>query len=391
MTKMMKTLKKNKSKTAEPITFEVIEANIDMAQRNFKNSKTSASEAAAYAYFVWRDTMSPHADTYAADWIKTEIEKRNDEISRHNKVENDDRERAEKFALGRLKQAAISKNEQVRLRGLAALDDEAWKLRLKVPIEAREDANAFTKIVKFVFRFDSPADASNTSRYAKVLEWIDAHCATVQGPSEIVSAIKDAGGFDKVIHMQRLVRNGPKAPDTDEKSDNLNILSSTFSKALSEARLQATAKGTVQLEPHEISLAKGQTVSFDNNSRVLLDPAAKVLANGELTVQAPSISVPQGASQKSTSKIPVITNFTVFKRVPFEKGSVLTGWMFLTSVQKYPTEQYCYYTVSSELSGADAVVYIGRDQKPETSVKAPQDIDMIAAFDRCVWFKGENP
>ena len=130
MTKMMKTLKKNKSKTAEPITSEVIEANIDMAQRNFKNSKTSASEAAAYAYFVWRDTMSPHADTYAADWIKTEIEKRNDEISRHNKVENDDRERAEKFALGRLKQAAISKNEQVRLRGLAALDDEAWKLRL---------------------------------------------------------------------------------------------------------------------------------------------------------------------------------------------------------------------------------------------------------------------
>jgi hypothetical protein len=219
MTKKMKTLKKSKSKTAEPITSEVIEANIDMAQRNFKNSKTSASEAAAYAYFVWRDTMSPRADTFAADWIKTEIEKRNDEISRHNKVEKDDRERAEKLALGRLKEAAIDKAEQVRLRGLAALDDEAWKLRLKVPIEAREDANAFTEIVKFVFRFDSPADASNTSRYAKVLEWIDAHCATVQGPAEIVSAIKDAGGFDKVIHMQRLVRNGPKAPDTDEKPE----------------------------------------------------------------------------------------------------------------------------------------------------------------------------
>jgi hypothetical protein len=177
----------------------------------------------------------------------------------------------------------------------------------------------------------------------------------------------------------------------NQNSDNLNILSSTFSKALSEARLQATAKGTVQLEPHEIFLAKGQTVSFDNNSRVLLDPAAKVLANGELTVQAPSISVPQGSAQKSTPKIPVITNFTVFKRVPFEKGSVWTGWQFLTSVQKYPTSQYCYYTESSEISGADAVIDVGNDRKPVTSGKAPQGMDMSAAFNSCVWFNGENP
>jgi hypothetical protein len=176
-----------------------------------------------------------------------------------------------------------------------------------------------------------------------------------------------------------------------QNSSNMNILTSTFSKALTEVRLRATAEGTVQLEPHEIYLAKGQTVSFDNNSRVLLDPAAKVLADGVLTVQAPTISLPQQTSQKSTSNIPVITNFTVFKRVPFEKGSVHTGWMFLTSVQKYPTEQYCYYTESSESSGADAVLYIGKDQKPETSVKAPQDFDMMAAFERCVWFKGENP
>jgi hypothetical protein len=173
-------------------------------------------------------------------------------------------------------------------------------------------------------------------------------------------------------------------------SDNMSILSSTFAKALSEVRLRATAEGTVQLEPHEIYLAKGQTVSFDNNSRVLLDPTAKVIANGELTVQAPSISVPQQTSQKPASQIPVITNFTVFKRVPFEKGGVYTGWVFLTSVQKYPTEQYCYYTESSELSGVDAVVYVGKDQKPEAAVQPPQDFDMMAAFDRCVWFKGEN-
>jgi hypothetical protein len=176
-----------------------------------------------------------------------------------------------------------------------------------------------------------------------------------------------------------------------QNSDSMSILSSTFSKALSDVHLQAIAEGTVQLEPHEIYLAKGQTVSFDNNSRVLLDPAAKVIANGELTVLAPSISLPQERSQKPVSKIPVITNFTVFKRVSFGNGNVMTGWKFLTSVQTYPTEQYCYYTESSEFSGAEAVVYIGKDQKPETIEKAPQGIDIVAAFDRCVWFKGETP
>jgi hypothetical protein len=175
-----------------------------------------------------------------------------------------------------------------------------------------------------------------------------------------------------------------------QNSDNMNILSSTFSKALSEVRLRATAEGTVQLEPHDIFLAKEQTISFDRNSNVLLDPGAKVLANGELSVQAPSISVPQGSAPKSSSRIPVITNFTVFKNVPFEKGSIVTGWEFLTSVQKYPTSQYCYYTESSEISGADAVIDVGNDRRPVTPGKRPQGIDISAAFNRCVWFDGEN-
>ena len=173
-------------------------------------------------------------------------------------------------------------------------------------------------------------------------------------------------------------------------SDNMNVLSSAFSKALSEVRLQATTEGTVRLEPQEIHLAKGQTVSLDKNSHVLLDPAAKVIANGELTVRVPSISLPQETSPRPASKIPVITNFTVFKKVPFEKGWVATGWNFLTSVQKYPTDQYCYYSESSKLSVAEAIVYIGKDQKLETSVNVPEGFDMSAAFDRCVWFKGDN-
>ena len=64
--------------------------------------------------------------------------------------------------------------------------------------------------------------------------------------------------------------------------------------------------------------------------------------------------------------------------------------MFLTSVQKYPTKQYCYYTENLELSGTGALLHVGKDEKPETSVNVPEGFDMTAAFDRCVWFKGEN-
>src|SRR5262245_46857523 len=41
-------------------------------------------------------------------------------------------------------------------------------------------------------------------------------------------------------------------------SDHLDILASALSKALSEVRLQATAEGTVELQPSELSLAKDQ-------------------------------------------------------------------------------------------------------------------------------------
>jgi hypothetical protein len=174
-----------------------------------------------------------------------------------------------------------------------------------------------------------------------------------------------------------------------QKTDGMTLLTSAFSSALSEARLRATAEGTVQLDPREISLAKDQSVSLDSSSRVALEQGAKVVANGELTLQAPTISVPQGASQKSSPKAPVITNFTVFKSVPFGNGNIFTGWIFLTSVQNYPTSQYCYYTESSEVSGADAVIDVGDDQKPSSTGGATQSIDMAAAFNRCVWFKRE--
>ncbi|SRR5258708_995050 len=170
-------------------------------------------------------------------------------------------------------------------------------------------------------------------------------------------------------------------------SDTLALFSSAFSNALSEVELRASAEGIVQVEPHEISLAKGQTIFIDNNSRLHLDPAAKIEVGGEIQVQTPSISIPQSTPARAPPKVPMITNFTVFKKVPFDGGSVMTGWVFLTSAQKAPTSQYCYYTTNAETSGLDVVLDIAEDQKIEKPKTIPQGFDMLAAFNRCVWFK----
>jgi hypothetical protein len=173
-----------------------------------------------------------------------------------------------------------------------------------------------------------------------------------------------------------------------QNSDALNVLSSTFSKALAEVQLRAVAEGTVQLEPNEISLAKDQTISLDPTSRVLLDPTAKVRADGEIRVQGPSISTTRGP--RGAAPTPVITNFTVFKSVPFEKGSVVTGWNFLTSAQKIPTDQFCYYIEKLEASPLEPVVFFATDEKLDPPKQLPKGFDIDAAFKKCVWFKRES-
>jgi hypothetical protein len=173
-------------------------------------------------------------------------------------------------------------------------------------------------------------------------------------------------------------------------SDSMTALSDALAKALSETRLRATAEGTVQIEPRELTLAKDQTIFLDSNSRIYLDPKAKVIVEGEINVQAPSVSFPQSAPRHSSPAVPTIVNFTVFKRIPFGKGAVFTGWKFLTSAQKFPTSQYCYYTEQLESSPLEPVVYIGTDDKLERPKKLPPDFDIDSAFIRCVWFKRDG-
>ena len=174
-------------------------------------------------------------------------------------------------------------------------------------------------------------------------------------------------------------------------TDNSDLLSKAILKALGSVQLHGRSEGIVKLEPHEIRLAKGQTVAIDSTSRLRMDPTAKVLADGELKVQAPTVSVPQNTNARNARATPAITNFTVFKSVPFQKGDVLTGWIFLTSAQRVPTTQYCYYSESGDNSDISVRVNIGNDEKidtPKTPIKA---FDIATAFGKCVWFKKDQP
>ena len=172
---------------------------------------------------------------------------------------------------------------------------------------------------------------------------------------------------------------------------NLMQFSSALTKALAEVQLKATAEGTVHLEPGEITLAQGQRVSLDNSSRLLLDPAARVRADGEITIQGPAVSTLSPGSSGSRAPLPNIVNFTVFKSVPFEKGTVQTGWIFLTSAQRWPTQQYCYYTEQSETPGRNVMLDVGLDEKLDAPKIIPNNFDISAAFSKCVWFKGNSP
>jgi hypothetical protein len=172
-------------------------------------------------------------------------------------------------------------------------------------------------------------------------------------------------------------------------NDSTRAIATELSKALANIHLTASAEGTVNIEPHEISLAAGQTLLLDSNSRLALEPSATVRADGEITVQGPTISIPQTKAVPSSS-LPTITNFTVFKSVPFNNGIVQTGWIFLTSAQNTPTSQYCYYTEAADIPGRNVMLDIGLDRALDAPKILPKGFDLTTAFSRCVWFASES-
>ena len=246
------------ARASQSINIDQIEENIDKAQRCFVSSKDSATEAAAHLYAVWDDTMSPFANADAKKWIGDQIEARNKEIDEHNEKVASDRKRAKAFKAGTLSKDDLINTkpandagrkdvdeERAKLTSLADLTDDEWTARRKVLVKAQANSSPFTAIVKFGLNFDSPVHASVTSRYATVLEWIHTRFegVEIQDTSEIVTAIKDAGGFEMVLIEQRNKGESGGSKGAEERE-----IEAEERKIIEEA-IAAKAKAAVQTAP----------------------------------------------------------------------------------------------------------------------------------------------
>jgi hypothetical protein len=114
------------------------------------------------------------------------------------------------------------------------------------------------------------------------------------------------------------------------------------------------------------------------------------MADGEIKIQMPTITAPQAAIPKSKGASPVLSNFTIFKTVPLDNGTVQTGWKFLTSAQRSPTTQYCYYQEKGDNPDVAVRVEVGLDEKILQSKGLSKSFDIAAAFQKCVWFKKDS-
>jgi hypothetical protein len=129
-----------------------------------------------------------------------------------------------------------------------------------------------------------------------------------------------------------------------------------------------------------------QKVTFKTEGTVKLDPESTLAAGGPRSEIPTPTPAQLGAGAQPESKAAVLTNFTVFKNVPYGSGQVVTGWNFTSSEQKNPTHQYCYY--SEQIDGTSKVtIDLGENGRALPQAKARTSVDPAIAYSNCVWFK----
>lgn len=126
-------------------------------------------------------------------------------------------------------------------------------------------------------------------------------------------------------------------------------------------------------------------LTLKTEGTVKLDPNSTVGLGGRSEIPTPT-PAQLGANAVPDSKAAVLTNFTVFKNVPFGQGQVVTGWNFTSSEQKSPSHQYCYY--SEQLDGTSKVtIDLGENGRYLPQAKNRANVEPTTAYTNCVWFK----
>lgn len=236
-------------------------ANVSLARESLIASRDSAAKAAAHAYQVWRDVASPLAHSDMRKWFEDEVEKINVAIDSYNEVQKALKTRVNHFKAGTLpksdalyvvpltpaEHAAIDA-DRANLAALAQFEKSDWERRRKVRLDAGGEAavSRYLLVAKFVLNLDTRSQASLASRYAKVMEWIDARFSAdnTAGADDIVSAIKSAGGFDEVLDVSR----GNNGGDTSEEAEEREITNSALVEQAKSVVLSAPGKAEIVLD-----------------------------------------------------------------------------------------------------------------------------------------------
>jgi hypothetical protein len=168
------------------------------------------------------------------------------------------------------------------------------------------------------------------------------------------------------------------------------LVALALAKTFKEIKLQTTVHGAMSLAADsELKLAPSQTVRLDDTPPIKLDPnsSVRIVGNLKLDVPQPSKQQLQLDATSTSNELP-FTNYTIFREVLYDKGSVVTGWSYDLSDTMRPRYQTCYYQQSLDkgVSAKYTIAVNNTPQRPSSLTKLTFDFD--GAVTNCIWFSG---
>lgn len=213
------------------------------AYKAYTFSKDAATYAVAHAYLVYLNTQKPEGKK----WLDEQITTRNSDITKHNQTVQQRKTDVETYKTQKKVNPKTVLTQQVA--DDIKLTDEEWTALERTKIDSpRKGASPFTTLAKLVFKFDHNYHASNTSRYCAVLEWLDDRFKDtfLTSVAPLVTAIFDAGGFEKVLFLQR--RGEPD--DTGYAAADREIIEAKLKANIKTAIATANAKASFAMAPN---------------------------------------------------------------------------------------------------------------------------------------------
>ncbi len=180
-------------------------------------------------------------------------------------------------------------------------------------------------------------------------------------------------------------------------------MATSFAKALEQVKVAVS--GNVEMTPGTVSMPEPGKVVMNEPGKVVMERGVVEMTKpGEVIMKQPGVVKgtvethqteqqfrPTEQQLNPGGTLPnskVVTNFTIFKFIPFGTGHIATGWDFSTSEQAVPTSQFCYYD-PAPTADASQLTYLVRSNGKYTALATGSNGPTMLA--QCQWFNGQAP